>query len=232
MYVHYTHVRIRTHTYTYAQLHVHSLFFADINYRDSRRSSTGSCQQVGNYSMNLCTQAFNMINFKGALVRDKGDGSNSREGSNSNSVRNDKDKSILDGFLGGKYTCKDGGRQLLAPVSVSKVTEEMGYSTLDSKHSLTPIYLSHQKVDLEFQKYKSMNSENDEDNNTGSMTDGQNEESSHDYGLYAEKIKVATKSRSRILSVITAKTVSRCNSYSYSDADATNNLETGCEYAI
>ena len=231
MYIHNTSVRKRTHTYTYVQLHVHSLFFADINYRDSRRSSTGSCQQVGNYSMNLCTQAFNMINFKNALARDKGGGINSREGSNSNSVRNVKDKSILDSFLNGKCTCKDGGRQLLAPPCASKVPEEMGYSTLDSKHSLTPIYLSHQKVDLEFQKYKGMNFENDEDNNTGSLTDGQNEEYSHDYGLHAEKIQIAPKRKSRIPSVLTAKTVSRCTSYTYSDA-ASNNLETGCEYEI
>lgn len=103
--------------------------------------------------MNLYTQASNMINFKDALAREKGDRSNSREGSNSNSVRNDKDKSILDSFLNGKRTFKNSGRQLLAPLCVSKVQEDMGYSTLDSKHPLTPIYLSHQKVNLEFQKY-------------------------------------------------------------------------------
>lgn len=181
--------------------------------------------------MNLYTQASNMINFKDALAREKGDRSNSREGSNSNSVRNDKDKSILDSFLNGKRTFKNSGRQLLAPLCVSKVQEDMGYSTLDSKHPLTPIYLSHQKVNLEFQKYKRTNSENDEDNNTGSLTDGQNEEYSHDYGLNVEKIQIASK-RSRMLSVITAKTVSRCNSYSYYDTEAIKNLETGCEYQI
>ena len=133
--------------------------------------------------------------------------------------------SILSGLLKGTRTAEVSGQKLHAPMCAN-APESMRYSTIDGKRALTPIYFSHRKGELEFQIDKRFNPENDDDNDTGSLTDGQNEEFSHDHDMTFEQIRV--KRRERLLSVLTSKNTSCYNSYCC-DETAVENIYDGVE---
>lgn len=198
---------VRTYVHRVARLNIHSLSLAHTIYRDSRRSSLGSCRQGGLCSLNPCS---NIINFKDTTERGRGD--KSRERGSSNSGRRDSN-SILDQFFQGIRTTKGCAKAARTPLCTPSTTPgSTAYSISDIKHILTPLYLTHSK-DLD----------DDNDSKRGYMGGGVEQEFSHDINIVTEQLRI-TKKRDRIFSILTAKTLSRYNSCSYDDMAESSNV--------
>ena len=188
-------------------MNILSLSSAYIIYRDSRRSSLGSCYQGSLYSLNTCS---NTINYKDNAERDTG-GKSTEQGS-CKTGRRDSKNSILDCIFKGKRTTKDSAQAAHTPLCSSTTPGSPAYSICDVKHTLTPLYLNHSK-DLD-----------NDDNKRGFINGGLNQEFSGDLNIATEQLRT-TKKRDRIFSILTTKTLSRYNSYSYDETKESSNVD-------
>jgi hypothetical protein len=202
------------HTYTYRRTYVHiiapmnilSLSSAYIVYRDSRRSSLGSCYQGSLYSLKPCP---NTIHYKDNTERYTG--GKSREQGSCRTNRSDFYNSILDCFFKGIRTTKDSAQAAHTPLCSSTTPGSPVHSICDVKHTLTPLYLNHSK-DLD-----------NDDDKRGFINGGLNQEFSSDLNIATQQLRI-TKKRDRKFSLLTMKTRSRYNSYSYNETTESCNV--------
>lgn len=149
--------------------------------------------------MNPCS---NTINFKDAT--ESGIGDKSREQGSCNTGRRDSKNCILDQFFKGIRTTKGCAQAARTPLCTPSTTPGSTSSPIsDVKRTLTPLYLTHSK-DLD----------DDDDNKRGYKSSGVDQEFSHGMNIVTEQLRISKK-RGRIFSILTAKTLCRCNSYSY-----------------
>jgi hypothetical protein len=155
------------------------------------------------------TSCSNTINYKDNTERDKG--GKSTEQVSWKTGRRDSRNSILDCILKGIRTTKDSAQAAHTPLCSSTTPGSPAYSICDVKHTLTPLYLNHSK-DLD-----------NNDDKRGFINGGLNQEFSSDLNIATEQLRI-TKKRDRIFSILTTKTLSRYNSYSYDETKDSGNV--------